>query len=370
MANKPIRLLFLVDSLSSGGTQQALLDLVSQLPKSDFEISIVSLTSSRDLYSERLRKFSKVYFCHNKPNSILICLNPFFWHQLLKILKNARPDVLHARLNGSLFFGSVLARLQKIPHFIFTIEGSINQHSKLIPFFYKIFLKNADFIFTHYTKEYLKMGLPEHKLRKYKVGILKSEPLAPCRDLPVKNSFPVLLSVGRLHKEKGHQFAIETVKRLKTDFPEILLMICGDGGYRKELEAKARELDVLDSVYFAGFVQEIDWFYANSHFYLNFALNEPPNLANLKAPLYGLPTVAFNNTLETHLRIENHRNGYLVAPEAIEEASKILREVLKDKTRYEMLRESTQKSFSSEFLYNTLAEEYANFYKKLVERPN
>lgn len=53
---------------------------------------------------------------------------------------------------------------------------------------------------------------------------------------------PLLLSVGRLHPQKGHDVFVEAVARLGKDRPGVRAMIAGDGPQRAELETRIAEL--------------------------------------------------------------------------------------------------------------------------------
>lgn len=69
------------------------------------------------------------------------------------------------------------------------------------------------------------MGVDFIKFKKINFNPLKRE----------YNNFPILLSIGRLVKQKGHKYLIEATKLLKTDFPNILLIIIGKG-QKEELQ--------------------------------------------------------------------------------------------------------------------------------------
>jgi phosphatidylinositol alpha-1,6-mannosyltransferase len=68
----------------------------------------------------------------------------------------------------------------------------------------------------------------------------------------------IILALSRLVKRKGHQTVIEAVARLRQKHPEILLLVAGSGGYRKQLEALVAERNLGEHVLFLGFVAEQD----------------------------------------------------------------------------------------------------------------
>jgi phosphatidylinositol alpha-1,6-mannosyltransferase len=80
---------------------------------------------------------------------------------------------------------------------------------------------------------------------------------------------PVLLSVSRFIARKGQDALIRAMPRIVADVPDALLLLVGDGPYRRRLERLVREHGVSDSVMFAGAVPWSDapaWFDAGDVF--------------------------------------------------------------------------------------------------------
>jgi len=67
---------------------------------------------------------------------------------------------------------------------------------------------------------------------------------------------PTIVSAGRLVPWKGFAALIEAVQVLKEEFPEITLVIAGDGGERENLEALVARLGLKEQVRFAGSVSK------------------------------------------------------------------------------------------------------------------
>ena len=63
---------------------------------------------------------------------------------------------------------------------------------------------------------------------------------------------PLLLSVGRLERYKGHHRAIAALPRVLRHYPEAHLRVAGDGPFKLELERMAHDLRVQDSVQIGG----------------------------------------------------------------------------------------------------------------------
>lgn len=75
------------------------------------------------------------------------------------------------------------------------------------------------------------------------------------RSGPTASDAPTLLFMARFVKEKGVYQLIEAVSLLKEDFPDLTLVMGGDGPEMEGLKAKALELGVADRVRFPGYVR-------------------------------------------------------------------------------------------------------------------
>ncbi len=67
---------------------------------------------------------------------------------------------------------------------------------------------------------------------------------------------PVLLTVGRLQKRKGHDQLIAALPAIRAQFPDILYAIVGDGEERASLESLSEKLGVTSHVQFLGEVAD------------------------------------------------------------------------------------------------------------------
>lgn len=62
----------------------------------------------------------------------------------------------------------------------------------------------------------------------------------------------IILFVGRLNEQKGVEYLIKAMEKIKKEFPDSRLLIIGEGDYRKHLEKIAYELGVSSNVQFLG----------------------------------------------------------------------------------------------------------------------
>ena len=101
----------------------------------------------------------------------------------------------------------------------------------------------------------------------------------------------VIGNVGRLHFQKNQSFLLEIYACLRQERPDSLLVLVGQGEDEAMLRAKAADLGITDSVYFAGVQSNIaDWFSAMDVYAMPSVFEGLPFVA-LEAQANGLPTL-------------------------------------------------------------------------------
>jgi len=143
------------------------------------------------------------------------------------------------------------------------------------------------------------LGCPEKKITVVRNGVdsLKFRPQSRLQAreklcLPIDR--PIVLSVGRLSKNKGFQILIDAIARLRHKHPDVLLVIIGNGSNRSRLEAQVRQFRLQENVRFAGTCaheQLSEWYSAADLFCLASACEGCPNVV-LEALACGCPVIA------------------------------------------------------------------------------
>lgn len=67
---------------------------------------------------------------------------------------------------------------------------------------------------------------------------------------------PILITLARLEKRKGHSFVLNAIAKLKDKYPNILYVIAGDGLYKRELKILVENLNIKRNVLFLGWITE------------------------------------------------------------------------------------------------------------------
>jgi glycosyltransferase involved in cell wall biosynthesis len=108
----------------------------------------------------------------------------------------------------------------------------------------------------------------------------------------VRESAPLVLSVGRLAEAKGYRTLLEAVPLVASEMPAVRFEVAGDGELREELLALRAQLGLGDRLTFLGFVDDVRPLLARASVFVMPSTREGHPLALLEATAAGVPAVA------------------------------------------------------------------------------
>ncbi len=124
-----------------------------------------------------------------------------------------------------------------------------------------------------------------------------------------------ILFLGRLEKRKGLKYLLRAFARLKSEYPNIRLIVAGEGSVRRHYEASVRRAGLADVV-FTGYVSEeekVRLLHTADIFCAPATANESFGIVLAEAMAAGTPIVATD--LEGYASVVRHeREGLLVRP--------------------------------------------------------
>jgi len=132
----------------------------------------------------------------------------------------------------------------------------------------------------------------------------------------IENNRPMLLYVGRVAFEKNIPFLFEVTKVLAERFPNILLVVAGQGPAEKMLKQLAVTLKIEDNVQFIGYLDrstELNACYQSADVFVFSSKSETQGLVLLEAMAQSTPVVAIAELGTASILVEGE--GALIAPE-------------------------------------------------------
>jgi glycosyltransferase involved in cell wall biosynthesis len=166
-------------------------------------------------------------------------------------------------------------------------------------------------------KSVLESGLGQDRVEVIFVGVEIPAAISQAARDAARKRFAIpeeticLSNVAAFVPEKGHVLLVRAFAELRSQFPQCVLLLAGEGQEKTNLQALVRELRLEDVVKFPGFVADVESVYAATDLFVFPSHQEPLACAMLSAMAYGLPVVAFNRGGNPEA-IEDGKNGLLV----------------------------------------------------------
>jgi len=128
------------------------------------------------------------------------------------------------------------------------------------------------------------------------------------REFGIRPDSTVIGTVGRLTEQKGHKYLFEAFAATVRGFPQLRLLIVGDGPQRAVLEQTAESLNIRDKVIFTGTRRDVPPMLAAMDVFVFPSLWEGMPNALAEAMAAGLPIIASDIPQNREL-IDHEKSG-------------------------------------------------------------
>lgn len=177
---------------------------------------------------------------------------------------------------------------------------------------------------------------------------------------------PLIGYAGRLVYEKGVQHLVAAVPRLRHRYPELRVVIAGDGPYRQELQDQARRLRVSGAVSFAGFVgAELPAMLAATDATVVPSLYEPFGMVALEAAAAGAPLAVARTGGLTEI-VQSGITGVTFPSHESDGLAAAVGELLDDTVFARQVAKSARRMVAERFAWTSIAERTAAAYATAI----
>jgi glycosyltransferase involved in cell wall biosynthesis len=305
---RPLRIAYLLPNLESGGTERHVLHLAQRVNPARFALSLVTIAgggSLHEAFAERIpvtvmgdpargRRFRKSYL------EQLVTLGA-----LTRLLRERKPDILHAYLPAANVLGPVAARLAGVRRTIVS-KRAMAEYKARFPLLRRmepignrladVILVNSDAVRRDVERTERHW---EGKFRKIYNGVTPIEPWAPDEAMAfrrregIRADALVALCVSNFYPYKGHEELVEAAARIVPAFQNVIFLMVGrDSGTMEATRARVRARGIEGSVRFVGSRTDVPDLLRASDLFVHPSREEGFSNAILEAMAAGLPVVA------------------------------------------------------------------------------
>lgn len=227
------------------------------------------------------------------------CGGLFYALKLLAALCILRPDVISSHLNRASLAAGLLGKLCRIPS-VSHVHG-LNQKS---------YYQFSDHLIA--VSHAVKRHLASQNADLANIHVITNQIDKPALTPRAHAGNPLRLAItAKLHKNKGHLWALEAIEKNLDRLGKLRIDILGDGPEKAALEKFCKESRLRNCVFFHGFVNDPELFYGSIDIALLPSLGEGIPLSLLETMRWGIPCVATDIGGIPEI-VENNANGMLI----------------------------------------------------------
>ncbi len=389
-----MKIVHIITRLILGGAQENTLITCKLLAERGHDVTLVTgpaLGPEGDLYE----------FAHNQKFNFIILndlrrqINPHYdipaYFQIKDILRELKPQIVHTHSAKAGILGRYAAHSLKgkwgagLPKVVHSVHG-LAFHPYQSATLNKVYIaiekaaaKRTDFFISvadAMTNQSLAAGIgsPDRYTTAYS-AIEEDDFLRPISDEQKKQfrqkyAIPedsiVLVTITRLFNLKGHEFIIESAKKLAEQFPKVIWLFVGDGILAEKYKSWIDGLGLGHRFRFTGLLppKMMPVVLQSSDILVHCSLREGLARTLPQAMLCRRPAICFD--LDGAREVVNENTGRLIAPENVEQLTAACAELIQDKGLREKLGLQGREFVREKFSPDTMVDTIEGVYRRLV----
>lgn len=372
------RLLLLVTQLERAGAQKVALMQARHFQQRGYKVTLCFFYDKYNLMEELSQQeaFSIVNLEAKSPQGSAI-INVLWtlramW-RLYRLLCDERIQVIETLTHYSNVLGIIIAWLARVPVRISSQRNTLSQfprwfltidawvvNSPLVDRMIAVSEQTRDFCVNVQRMKPEKIIVVPNgiDLTGFDVTQWLREDLETLRtDLSIPPDAVVLVTVARLHSQKGHHYLIQAATKILQDHPEVVFLWVGDGKLRSELTREICQVGISESFRLTGIREDVAQLLALSSLFVLPSLSEGmPNVV-LEAMAAKLPVVATAVDGTNSLVIDGE-TGLLVPPADPTALSRAILTLLDDPDRCRQMGQKGYERVREHFSEQVMCQRY------------
>lgn len=257
VAGPPMRILFVIDELDIGGTEQQILELVRRIDRDRFEPHVCCFRYGRK--AKEIASFGVPV--HHEPKRLKA--DPGLVFRLAGLMRRERFDIVQTYLWTANTWARLAARVAGVP-IVVASERNVDiweeTYKRVIG---RWLARSTDCIIANSeaVRQYLlaRGGLPPDKVVTIYNGVNFERFHAPCdpkvrrQELGIADDCVLAGVVARVEPAKDHGTLLQAMSLIRDRVPQLHLVVVGGGSEEERLRRMSRDLGIDDRVHFTGF---------------------------------------------------------------------------------------------------------------------
>jgi glycosyltransferase involved in cell wall biosynthesis len=259
-----LRVVTLVDRLGTGGAERLAIQTTTRLDPErfdrtlvasrDFEVAISKQHVANALEDLRRADVQVIGLKRTSARQV------WAWWPLYRFLRRERIDVLHTHKFGSNLWGTIVGRLARVPVIVAHEHTWSYEGQPLRRLADRAVIARGSSAFVAVSREDQRRMIEVERIRpEDTVFIPNGIPMPPAAtgndvraELGIPPGAPVIGTVSVLRPQKALDVLLRAAKQLVDEFPDLRVLIAGEGDRRFALEELAQQLGLHDTVMFLG----------------------------------------------------------------------------------------------------------------------
>jgi glycosyltransferase involved in cell wall biosynthesis len=373
-----IRVLYVIGSLNVGGSERHILHLVNGLDRARFEPMICCLYQTGPLYPVAQAHGVPCCCLHmrRRGNSLLTV-----WHlargaaRLVRLMRQEQVTIVDAYLFLSYTLAIPCAWLAGVPVRIAqprnlrTVKPPLVGRrllERLVNRLVTRVVANAQAVAQDTMED---EGVPVHRMAVIYNGVAIPEesPGEGVRPPGWPAAKRIILCVANLRHGKGHHDLLAAATQVLPRFPDVALVLVGEGALRAALEARVAHAGLRDRVHFLGQREDVPALLAAAKLFVLPSHEEGFPNALLEAMAHGLPVVA-TRVGGVPEAVVHGETGLLVPPQDPAALAEALGALLRDPDLAQKMGRAGRERAASQFTLDRMVRETEALYAELLAR--
>jgi len=353
--------------LAIGGLQQVVVNICRTIDREKFNVSVLCLRSLGE-FALDVQKMGINVFCLRQKKSRT---DYFSFFKVAKILRHEKIEIIHTHNTQPFFDGTIGALLSDVKTIIHT------DHARDFPDKRRYMF--AEWLVSHFAHKVV--GVSEQTSN----NLIKYDKISPRKIITIPNGVdgskfpasidkvrkkkelritrdgPIIGLCARLTKEKGITFLLQSMPQVINVFPDVSLIIAGEGPLEVDLKRECFDLGIEKYVFFVGPRLDIPELLKLFDVYVLPSVSEGLPMVLLEAMGAGCPIVA-TDVGGISMAIKHGKNGSLVRPKDPKKLVSQIIKVLLDRDLREQYSQKGLKMFREKFSAEMMTKKYEQLY--------